>query len=213
MQVVHVIEGVNPEVHWPHGRQHCGKYSQETHASLYCANCYCLVCDEPAPCCPEWTEHCKATDTDPTWRAIISEVKKYKGRKVLREFQGGMYAGEVKDCWYCEADNKLYYRVLYDDNDKDDLEETELLRGMETRKQAIWDKIRELTKYFGGRRVAKMFEAKPYLGIVQHCWYDEKDETYRFQIYYELDKDREDVDEDDVFEMLKCYDALLLHKN
>ena len=54
-------------------------FADSPHASC-CPNCWCLVCDEPAPCSAwgdgsEEDEHCNAVESDPEWRERIAAAK------------------------------------------------------------------------------------------------------------------------------------------
>ncbi|KAG5190653.1 hypothetical protein JKP88DRAFT_154157, partial [Tribonema minus] len=58
----------------PHLRQDCPRHSFEASSrSTYCANCFCFVCDGPAPDCQHWLTHCQATNRGPEarkWKAL-----------------------------------------------------------------------------------------------------------------------------------------------
>jgi hypothetical protein len=53
---------------FPHARENCATFRFTDGPTLRCANCYCFVCDQPAPTCPKWIEHCHATHTSARWR-------------------------------------------------------------------------------------------------------------------------------------------------
>lgn len=67
--------GRNPLEDFPHGREHCVRFLFQQDPALYCANCYCYVCDAPVKDCPKWTVHCQATRTDHRWRNARIEHK------------------------------------------------------------------------------------------------------------------------------------------
>lgn len=66
-------------IDYPHARHLCGifpfgKTSHETH----CSQCFCYVCDIPAPCkywVGVYTQHCDATDSTPFWKNTRDAAK------------------------------------------------------------------------------------------------------------------------------------------
>ena len=64
-----------------HSRENCleslWKPGNEKHA---CPNCYCFVCDKPVSECPEWDEHCMATNTQPKWISMRALWKQHGGK-------------------------------------------------------------------------------------------------------------------------------------
>ncbi|KAJ4957587.1 hypothetical protein NE237_024698 [Protea cynaroides] len=63
---------------YPHSRHLCVKFPfNKTPHESYCEQCYCYVCDSPAPC-NSWTQpeqgHCHATDQVVMWK-ILREAK------------------------------------------------------------------------------------------------------------------------------------------
>ena len=66
---------------FPHSRENCleslWKPGNEKHA---CPNCYCYVCDKPVSECPEWDEHCMATNTQQKWISMRALWKQHGGK-------------------------------------------------------------------------------------------------------------------------------------
>ncbi|MQL71890.1 hypothetical protein Taro_004231 [Colocasia esculenta] len=64
---------------YPHSRHLCVKHPfSKTPHEKYCDQCYCYVCDKPAPC-EKWKDlpqgHCNATDQDDLWKKLRKATK------------------------------------------------------------------------------------------------------------------------------------------
>ncbi|PON71949.1 hypothetical protein PanWU01x14_067910 [Parasponia andersonii] len=64
---------------YPHSRHLCMKFPFETSShESFCEQCYCYVCDSPAPC-SSWTEpkpaHCHASEQDGNWKFLRKMMK------------------------------------------------------------------------------------------------------------------------------------------
>ncbi|MQL88887.1 hypothetical protein Taro_021455 [Colocasia esculenta] len=72
---------------FPHSRHLCSKFpfSKTPHES-YCDQCYCYVCDIPAPC-GLWKEssdgHCNATEQDDMWKNLRKAKSSDSQAKIL----------------------------------------------------------------------------------------------------------------------------------
>lgn len=60
---------------FPHTREHCVAKKATFGTEDHCANCYCMVCDCVVAKCSDWKSHCKATFSDPRWRAARNAAK------------------------------------------------------------------------------------------------------------------------------------------
>lgn len=76
--------GPNALEDFPHSRESCVKHSFSENPLLFCAQCYCFVCDQEASKCPCWNQHCHATYNQQSWRLMRQEwkLKKSDGSSV-----------------------------------------------------------------------------------------------------------------------------------
>ena len=57
--VVEWSNATNPNINLPHRRPQCGVYPMDTtDPQLFCAKCYCVVCDKVVTDCDDWNRHC-----------------------------------------------------------------------------------------------------------------------------------------------------------
>lgn len=72
---------------FPHARENCLTHPfRQGKEAKHCLNCFCLVCDLEASRCTEWhTSHCRATHTDPAWRAARELAKKQREAVARRQ--------------------------------------------------------------------------------------------------------------------------------
>lgn len=83
LEVTESRRGVQALVDFAHFRHQCitkpFKRQRAQRKLLFCEKCFCYVCDIPADKCAQWEEHCKASDSQATWRnqrKIIIENRK-----------------------------------------------------------------------------------------------------------------------------------------
>lgn len=60
---------------FPHTREHCVAKKATFGTEDHCSNCFCMVCDCLVKDCKVWKSHCKATFSDPKWRAARQRAK------------------------------------------------------------------------------------------------------------------------------------------
>ena len=58
----------NALAEYPHSRKDCGRYPVGTDPLLFCAQCYCYVCEVKASECRAWKSHCHATSGVKLWQ-------------------------------------------------------------------------------------------------------------------------------------------------
>eukprot|EP00268_Persea_americana_P049817 TRINITY_DN5361_c0_g3_i2.p1 TRINITY_DN5361_c0_g3~~TRINITY_DN5361_c0_g3_i2.p1 ORF type:complete len:176 (+),score=23.52 TRINITY_DN5361_c0_g3_i2:50-529(+) len=73
---------------YPHSRHLCAKFPfDKTPHESYCEQCYCYVCDAPAPC-KDWKgieqEHCHASEHYQKWKLLRTERKNLAAPTVPR---------------------------------------------------------------------------------------------------------------------------------
>ncbi|KMZ58550.1 hypothetical protein ZOSMA_76G01050 [Zostera marina] len=66
-------------IDYPHARHLCGMFPfGRTSHEAHCSQCFCYVCDIPAPCnywVGVYTQHCDATDSSHFWKNIRDDAK------------------------------------------------------------------------------------------------------------------------------------------
>ena len=68
-------------IDFPHARENCVQHAfAPGNFEATCANCYCFVCDKPVSECPEWDEHCMATNTQQKWISMRALWKQHGGK-------------------------------------------------------------------------------------------------------------------------------------
>ncbi|KAF0930669.1 hypothetical protein E2562_034198 [Oryza meyeriana var. granulata] len=87
---------------YPHPRSACAKYPfRTTPHEKYCEQCFCYVCDVPAPC-SSWKGqggHCHASDKDKSWK---TKWKRNLHKGEMEKIEEGIDADSDDDC--CEID-------------------------------------------------------------------------------------------------------------
>ena len=76
---------------FPHARNLCATFPFHLHPPrATCPNCFCFVCESPAPC-DSWgagddpnVDHCRASDSDPAWVAKRDALRREKERDAAR---------------------------------------------------------------------------------------------------------------------------------
>jgi hypothetical protein len=119
---------------------------------------------------------------------------KYMGERVAKYFGKRVYYGTVVG--YDDDAVPVYWRVVYDDDDEEDMEFDELMRASRFATMEEKSSIQEWApKKCVGERVAKYFGEKIYYGTI--AGYNNDESPIYWHVEYD-DGDKEDMENDEL---------------